>query len=1102
MSKINKKNCTIIAEELLNSLTKKITGEDEEWLFGKRPSDCVMVGMIGGCKEESSIIKGEEVDDQRFESVPSIGIRFRFNTNYSRAWVRVKGKLFYRVKPFYTDQIKYMILYFRKKFGAEKVVDKESLINYIIDQKNNSICDEKIDIVKIYKSISLSDLGEIEIDLNDAAKSQDILDNELCIRLNKKIDEINKYSISCKNVLRSASFLLDEENFNNLLNSSISQVNIGWELRTYCSLTKYEKYSEFLLQLINYTNKPAPLSYEEQIFNGGLKIRGEVDFIPIEINSIKYNYIDRPNLPAIGNNCAVIKKGNNILETENIPFYKEHRVVTISQFNDKISFTNLIENPVFNLNFIYKKMKDRLSLYKAQLSQNFNKYFDIEIQDFEHEVNRFKRGIELIENREAVRTSFKLMNVTFSKNLKYNGWRLFQIVFIVSELPDLVNCEYEYTPGFWKNDIDNVDLIYFPTGGGKTETFLGCCIFSAFFDRIRGKNNGTTAIIKYPLRLLASQQLDRVLTLTINANIVKKKFNIGGDEFSVGFFTGSGNTPNKIDEKKKNDITDWDQATINENYRQIDVCPICHHEMNVFFDTDKWVLRHKCSSQICNFEPPIYIVDDEIYRKSPTFVISTIDKMANIGTSLGFRGLFGQTNNKCSKHGFSLGKKCSVPNCMCQIEEDVERKDPIPTLLIQDELHLVNESLGTFDSHYESLIQYYSEKLVSPNQRKKIKYIGATATIQNYESHIFGLYSKKATKFPTYIKKENFYSYIDDDDISRIIVGTALYGGSITESVQKIITLSRIIVSNWYDEIDDFYNVVLKKGFKGTKEDLKMVLFQYLIEIIYNNSKNDAGTIRAVLENLGNNVLQSEGIKNFDIAEITGDVEFKTIKSVMHDIEANENKQQTKNVIIATSAISHGVDEDCFNQIYFFGMSNQTAEYIQAYSRVGRAYTGLVFDIFRIVRDKDKSYLKNFYNYHEYKDILIDPVPINRYAKNAIYSTLPGIVAALMYQHYAKNYQSYSAMNVTKLIKDKILSKEKLIEDIENIYGCDQFESQLYKQIIDDEVEAIFDGFENNTSNDLKIADLIKRCNSKHKGPMTNLRDVEIGLEIELRGDR
>lgn len=1109
---ISKKDYTLVAKELVKELIDDITGENEEWLFGKIPSEHVMIGMIDGDKKEESIIKGEDVDNQRFEFVPSIGLRFRLNKNSEKIQITLKGKFFYRTMPTYNDQIRYIVDIFSKKYDSS-IKCLNDVIKYVNEQSSNPEYKEPSDItiVPIYKSIKLQDLGTFELVLSDFKSNTKKLNALIAERLNELIASIVNESIACKKVHRKVSSFFTEDGFNAVINANVEKnYTPRWEIELYTDGDCYDKYNEYIIQLINNTDK-AVQACETAIFNGGIIVKSDNGFLPIEINSLKHYYADKPTMPAIGNNCTVYEKDDRTLYTENIPTYYQNRIITIDKFNSYIEFKSLINNPVDNLNFIHSEMIKKKNEYDAlsmiiknkENDEYYHSFCD-EVEDFNMEIIRFKYGIELIQNRKDVRKAFELMNQTFSMNKKYSGWRMFQIVFIVSEIADIINCEYKKTPGFYCNDINSVDLIYFPTGGGKTETFLGCTIFAAFFDRLREKENGVTAIIKYPLRLLAAQQLDRVLQLTINANIVKHEHNLLGDDFSVGFFTGSKNTPNKIDEKKRLEIEGMPQDTKNSLYRQIDICPVCKakynkvSDMNINFDEEKWVLTHKCSNPECGFVPPIFIVDDEVYRFAPTFVISTIDKMANIGTNVGFRCLFGQSKSRCPQHGFVvLGNKCGVNKCKCKIEQDIDRKDPIPTLSIQDELHLVNESLGTFDSHYESLIQYYCENLVPANEQKTIKYIGATATISNYIQHIRGLYNKNAKKFPSTVRKDNFYSK-ESDDISRIIIGAALYGGSITESIQKIVTLMRIIVTNWIKQSNDKLVYLKSIGFDGNIDALNLILQDYIIAIIYNNSKNDAGTIRAILENQGNNALISEGMQQFRISEITGDIEFKTIKSAMHDIESIDNKFDTNNIVIATSAISHGVDEDCFNQIYFFGMPNQTSEYIQAYSRVGRAYTGIVFDVFRIIRDRDKSYLKNYDNFHRYKDLLIDPVPINRYAKNAIYSTLPGIVSALLYQHYAKKW---FAIEVTKLINLGLITYDQLKNDVETIYGCDQNESQLYKEIIDEELTRIYKAFVTNTSTDILISELIKNANSKHKGPMTNLRDVDVALEINLRGE-
>ena len=111
------------------------------------------------------------------------------------------------------------------------------------------------------------------------------------------------------------------------------------------------------------------------------------------------------------------------------------------------------------------------------------------------------------------------MNRTFLKtSKKYSTWRLFQIVFIVSLVPDIAACDEDVLLDSQKaqTTLNEVSLLYFPTGGGKTEAFLGVLIFNLFFDRYRGKECGVTSILRYPLRLLSVQQVQRL------ANVLRK----------------------------------------------------------------------------------------------------------------------------------------------------------------------------------------------------------------------------------------------------------------------------------------------------------------------------------------------------------------------------------------------------------------------------------------------------------------------------------------------------------------------------------------------------------------------------------------------------
>ena len=190
--------------------------------------------------------------------------------------------------------------------------------------------------------------------------------------------------------------------------------------------------------------------------------------------------------------------------------------------------------------------------------------------------------------------------------------------------------------------------------------------------------------------------------------------------------------------------------------------------------------------------------------------------------------------------------------------------------------------------------------------------------------------------------------------------------------------------------------------------------------------------------------------------------------------------------------------------MYFFGMPNNNAEYIQAYSRTGRQYTGIVIDVIRLMRIRDRSYLKNFIVFHQNKDDLVEAVPINRWAKNAIYSTLPGILSALILQYYANENERdslYSASNVKQLILDGKINESEVIGHLIGAYACNDLEklSFAYKEVIEEEVHHIIDGIANgNFQKDDFISAAIAKYSHGKKRPMISLRDTEEQIEIRI----
>ena len=423
-------------------------------------------------------------------------------------------------------------------------------------------------------------------------------------------------------------------------------------------------------------------------------------------------------------------------------------------------------------------------------------------------------------------------------------------------------------------------------------------------------------------------------------------------------------------------------------------------------------------------------------------------------------------------------------------------------------MHLVKESLGTFDSHYESFINYYAKELVAEPQQKQIRFVGATATISMYKEHIRNLYHMSGRRFPCEYPSarngEDFYSYTDENDITRILLGYAPYGRSITDGMWESVYAMRLVVYKMIQLYKDSYNEISKKGFTGTIDEYQEMLYDYWIELVYNNRKQDAMELENAFQNQANNYLEAKGVPKFFIEQMTSDVDFQTVRKTLFDIQSNRKNLESTNLLLATSTISHGVDEDSFNIMYFFGMPNNNAEYIQAYSRTGRKYTGIVIDIIRLMRVRDRSYLKNFVVFHQNRDDLVESVPINRWAKNAIYSTLPGLLSGMLMQYYTIKTNTdnvYQAIKVKKWLLDGEISVIDVINKISDAYGCNAQEklSIAYKEIIAEEVTNILSGIQNGNfvTTDF-LSDAIAKFSHGKKSPMRSLRDTEEQITIKI----
>lgn len=1130
-------NYNIMADYIVSKYIERISGSDiGETFVDESPADRVMVGMLAENRIDDSFA-GSYVENNstRFESVPSISLSFVVKKNMSGVLhVVPQGLLFYAVEPDYQKTVEYILTKYREKDNTHY----ES-----IAQLCEHYPEEKFYLPLTYKKISISDvMGEgIEIPLDKIPGKTFHLESQI----NKKLSALSDLIMDELSIVQSDRItffdLADETRFMLKTAAREEKVQPRWDVDIYCTVMDEGDSLHFLLQMVNKTPVEGKknIGYLPKIFNAGMMVIGNEDIIfqDIKLDYFKSSYKERPLVYAVAENTSAryIPEENTIC-TDNIPKYYQMRLKTKDGFNQYITFDNLIANPIENLTFIYNEMKKDYNRCEAELhstaflSDIARGKFEEALKEYRREINRFKNGIDQIKYKDYVKKAFIYMNQTFRFKMEGEhrtiiGWRLFQIVFIVSLICEVIRSEYSDDTTMAEVDIEVANLLYFPTGGGKTEAFLGVSVFAMFFDRLRGKNEGITALLKYPLRLLAVQQLDRVLAIVMKANFIREQSDdlCLTNSFQVGFFVGKSNTPNKITAyemlsdrgekgKSKSLILESDQDTLNDYYRFIDTCPCCGKKMvNVRFNRDAWKLEHNCDNPDCKINVfPLLIVDSEIYRYLPSIVVSTIDKMAMLGTSNEFRTLFGQVKKRCRIHGFTSGSYCACDACKNKntLETVGLLKDPVPTLFIQDEMHLVKESLGTFDAHYESFISYYAKKLVPSSQRKQIRFIGATATISMYKEHIHNLYHMAGRRFPCEYPStksgEDFYSYTDTQDITRILLGYAPYGRSITDGMWESVYIMRLVVYRMIQFLEDGYKDICEKGFSGSIDEYKEMLYDYWIELVYNNRKQDAMELENAFQNQGNNYLEAKGVPKFTIKQMTSDIDFQEVRKTLFDIQANRKNFESTNLLLATSTISHGVDEDSFNMMFFFGMPNNNAEYIQAYSRTGRKYTGIVIDIIRLMRVRDRSYLKNFVVFHQNRDDLVESVPINRWAKNAIYSTLPGLLAGLIMQYYTVQTGEdnlYSVVKVKKLLTDGTIDIEDVIEKLIAIYGCNPQEklSLAYEETIREEAANILAGIRNgNFDKSDSLFDAIAKFSKGKKRPMTSLRDTEEQIEIKI----
>jgi hypothetical protein len=618
----------------------------------------------------------------------------------------------------------------------------------------------------------------------------------------------------------------------------------------------------------------------------------------------------------------------------------------------------------------------------------------VEANRAKDEVAELRRGLALIERDAAVRTAFSLMNEAFEHSgarKGYRGWRPFQLGFVLLALPGLVDA----------NDASRqrVDTLWFATGGGKTETYLALVVLLCLLDRIQGKAEGMTAWSRFPLRMLSLQQTQRFADVLAGAELAKRRAGIGGAPLALGYFVGQG-TPNKIpyDEADITSANDYRDPAMPARYRLLLNCPFCFEEtVTTDFDETAWRLRHVCTNGACSWPDealPFYVVDDEIYRFLPAVVVGTIDKAAMVGLSASVRGFFGAPLAVCScaGHGFTYSRRsktpngCLVPGCRHQIEALAQdEKLFAPGLRVQDELHLLSDSLGAIDAYYETLLDH----LTSTTGASVPKIIGSSATLAGFEAQVEALYKRSGVAFPMPGPRSgNSFWTQSTDRLMRRFVALAPRGQTqefaadriaqtLQESVRRLLSEPEVVCAE--AGVDPAYASEL--------------LDIYGTNVFYGSKLPDVEATARSLES-------QPPAHPTNVERLTGGTEFSVVRTILDRLgsKMEPDFEDRIHVICASAMMSHGVDIDRFNVMTILGVPLKSSEFIQTSARIGRRYPGLVFVLHRMVYERDAKVFRSFDVFVQHGDRFVEPIAITRKSRNVIAKTIPGALVAQLLQ--------------------------------------------------------------------------------------------------------
>lgn len=831
---------------------------------------------------------------------------------------------------------------------------------------------------------------------------------------------------------------------------------------------------------------------------------------PIEILPVPQDYQYDRRVWAVGHNTSVVTDhAAGLIQTKALAVFRQPRIMTRDFVPAK--FAALASSPFETLQAVYEAMGEYERDWQTRVlddnALNLDAAAIVECTrdhaGFKDEIRRFACGIAALRSDERLLRAFQAANRVFGKLASgYDAWRLFQLVYIVTQLPALAVRENyvqgEFPVGTkreWKDSLDWGDVLWFRTGGGKTEAYLGLACCAMLYDRLRNKRFGMTAWLRFPLRMLSIQQLQRAMRVIWETEEERKR--ILGEEASqsaplrLGYFVGSTTTPNGLSVEYLSNLTTEESV---ERMRAVPDCPACGGRGTVKTHADITGIRFRHICTACRAELPLDVSDDEVYRHLPALVVGTIDKMATVGQQPKFGLLWGGAKWKCPDHGYGFGDWCTAFGCKVdkKLRRTVKPYDPSPALHIQDELHLLQEELGAFSGHYETLIRYCEETVGGLPS----KVIAATATIEGFENQVRHLYGvKDARRFPGrgYDRMRSFYAVPDEDSegqpkTARIFVAFKSPSLSPADASAFCSEILHAEIGKLFAK-PHLARAILKDA--KTDEDVEALLRHYSTTLNYVGSLAKGSRVRQALDEVASKV--RPGARDLNVEYHSSRSSSAEVADVVHRVESPPawSDESFLDALVATNMISHGVDLERVNLMTMDGVPEETAEYIQASSRSGRRHVGLVVVVLSGFSLRANSIYHRFIEYHQHLDRMVSPVPVNRFAKYAAGRTLSGIALGLIYGVHTAQTGNSKLNNRTEVVDLLDRLGPDFLAELKKAYslGDGIYDERLEKSLADvlaEQLGRVELSIRNSTEK--KVKDAVRPV------PMTSLRDVEAGV--------